>query len=119
MKARFLSLVFVSLALTACGGGGLTKLLGVPPIPTPSPSPAIQVTPSSITLAAGASATITASESAANAFFTAQSTDTTVATVTQATSQNSFVVSAVKAGKCSVLVTDAFGTTVTVSVSVH
>lgn len=119
MKTRFLALVFAALTLSACGGGGLTSLLGVPGVPTPSPLPAMQVKPSSLNIAVGSTATITASETAANAYFTAQSTDTTIATVAQGTSQNSFVISAVKSGKCSVLITDAFGTTVTVPVMVH
>ncbi|HEV3155374.1 MAG TPA: Ig-like domain-containing protein [Candidatus Baltobacteraceae bacterium] len=119
MKTRFIALLLSTLALTACGGGGLTKLLGVPSIPTPSPAPSMQVTPASVTIAVGANATITASENSSYPSFSAQSTDDTIATVTQGNSQNAFVVTAVKAGKCSILIADAYGSSVTVPVTVH
>lgn len=119
MYSRFLALVFAALALTACGGGGLTGLLGVPSIPTPAPSPSVTVKPSSVTVGVGQSETITASEKSSSAYFTAQSTDTTTATVTQGTSTNSFVVTGVKAGQCNILITDSYGTTTTVPVTVN
>lgn len=119
MYSRFLALVFAALALTACGGGGLTGLLGVPSIPTPAPSPAIKVKPASVSVNVGQTATITASENSASSYFTAQSTDTTTATVTQGNANNSFVVTGVKAGTCNILITDTYGTTVTVPVTVN
>jgi uncharacterized protein YjdB len=119
MKYRLISLMFAVLSLTACGGGGLTHLFGLPAIPTPSPAPAISVTPTSVTVGVGKTATVTASENSANAYFTAQSSDTTVATVAQGTSPNAFVVTGVKSGKCNLLIADSYGTTVTVSVAVQ
>lgn len=119
MNVRLLALVFAALALSACGGGGLTSLLGVPAIPTPSPAPSISVTPTSVTLAVKATATITASENTASPYFSAQSSDTTVATVAQGTSQNAFVVTGVKSGKCNILISDSNGSTVTVPVTVQ
>ena len=119
MRLRLAALAFALLSLTACGGGGLGKLFGIPAIPTASPAPAMQVAPTSVTLNVGATATITASENSSSVFFTAQSSDATVATVTQGTSQNAFIVTAVKSGSCKVLISDAFGSTVTVPVTVH
>lgn len=119
MKYGFISLMLAVLALTGCGGAGLSHLLGLPSIPTSSPAPSISVTPTSVTVATGKTVTITASENSASAYFTAQSSDTTVATVTQGTSQNAFVVTGVKSGKCNILITDSYGTTVTVPATVQ
>ena len=119
MQLRLAALAFALVSLTACGGGGLGKLFGLPAIPTPSPAPTVQVTPTSITLNAGATGTITASENSSAAYFTAQSSDTTVATVAQSNSQNAFIVTAVKSGTCKVLISDAYGNTVSVPVTVH
>lgn len=119
MRLRLAALAFALVSLTACGGGGLGKLFGLPAIPTASPAPAIQVTPTSVTLSVGATATITASENSSSAFFTAQSSDATVATVAQSTSQNAFIITAMKSGSCKVLISDTYGSTVTIPVTVH
>ena len=121
MNARLIALVIsAALTLTACGGAGFGHLLGIPAIPTASPAPTIQVSPTSITIAgAGGTATITASENSASPYFSAQSTDTTIATVAQGSSANAFVVTGVKNGKCSILISDAYGSTTTVPVTVQ
>ncbi len=119
MKYGFISLMLAVLALTGCGGAGLSHLLGIPSIPTASPAPSISVVPTSLTVTAGKTVVVTASENSANAYFTAQSSDTTVATVAQGTSQNAFVVTGVKGGKCNILIADSYGTTATVPVTVQ
>jgi hypothetical protein len=96
----------------------LTGLIG---IPKPSPTPQLIVTPASLAMKTAGptqTQTITASESG-NTFFTAQSSDITVATVTPIqNTTNAFSVSALKVGTCSIDVTDSNGQTVHVAVTV-
>jgi hypothetical protein len=117
MKIAFLSLLAASMLATGCSAGALTGLIG---IPKPSPTPQLIITPSSLamkTTGPTQTQTITASEPG-NTFFTAQSSDITVATVTPVqNTTNAFSVSALKAGTCSIDVTDNNGQTVHVAVT--
>lgn len=118
MKIAFLSLLAASMLATGCSAGALTGLIG---IPKPSPTPQLIVTPSSLAMKTSGptqTQTITASETG-NTFFTAQSSDVTVATVTPVqNTTNAFSVSALKVGSCNVDVTDSIGQTVHVAVTV-
>jgi hypothetical protein len=118
MRARLLAtIVFLTVPLAGCSGGGLTSLLGVKP-PT---APTISETPKSATLslATAPTATITVSESNGGTFFTATSSDVTIATVAQSTTEsNAFVVSAVAAGTAKITFSDGQVTsTIPVTVS--
>jgi hypothetical protein len=118
MKIALLSLLAASMVATGCSAGALTSLIG---IPKPSPTPQLIVTPSSLTMKTAGptqTQTVTASETG-NTFFTAQSSDITVATVTPVqNTTNAFSVSALKVGSCSIGVTDSNGQTVNVAVTV-
>jgi hypothetical protein len=118
MKLALLSLLTASILASGCSAGALTGLIG---IPKPSPTPQLIVTPKSLTMKTtgpSQTQTITASE-AGNTFFSAQSSDITVATVTPVqNTTNAFSVSALKVGTCSIDVTDSNGQTVNVAVTV-
>ena len=106
MRIRILAiLAFCTIPLAGCSGGGLTGLLGVkePAAPTISETPKT----ATLSLAGSRAATITVSESNGGTFFTAASSDVTIATVTQSTTQsNAFVVTAVAAGTAKVTFSD-------------
>jgi hypothetical protein len=118
MKIAMLSLLLASMLASGCSAGALAGLAG---LPQPTPTPQLIITPSSLamkTTGATQSQTITASE-AGNTFFTATSTDVTVATVVPVqNTTNAFTVSALKLGTCSIDVTDGNGQTVAVKVTV-
>ena len=118
MKIALLSLLAASMLASGCSAGALTGLIG---IPKPTPTPQLIVTPSSLAMKRSGptqTQTITASETG-NTFFTAQSSDVTVATVTPVqNTTNAFSVSAVKIGSCTIDVTDGIGQTVHVQVTV-
>jgi hypothetical protein len=118
MKIGFLSLLVASMLASGCSAGALAGLAG---IPTPTPTPQLFVTPSSLTMKTTGitqTQTITASESG-NTFFSAQSSDVTVATVTPVqNTTNAFSVSALKVGTCTIDVTDGIGQTNHVKVTV-
>jgi hypothetical protein len=118
MKIGFLSLLVASMLASGCSAGALAGLAG---IPTPTPTPQLFVTPSSLTMTTTGvtqTQTITASESGST-FFSAQSSDVTIATVTPVqNTTNAFSVSAVKVGSCTIDVTDGNGQTNHVKVTV-
>src|SRR5580692_11120966 len=105
MKIALLSLLAASMLASGCSAGALTGLIG---IPKPTPTPQLIVAPTSLTMKTSGptqTQTITASESG-NTFFTAQSSDVTIATVTPVqNTTNAFSVSALKVGTCSIDVT--------------
>jgi hypothetical protein len=118
MKIALLSLLAASMLASGCSAGALTGLIG---IPKPTPTPQLIVTPSNLTMKTSGptqTQTITASETG-NTFFSAQSSDVTVATVTPVqNTTNAFSVSALKVGTCSIDVTDGIGQTTHVAVTV-
>jgi hypothetical protein len=122
MKSAILAL-FVAAALTSgCSAmGALAGLNGLGGLPKPSPTPALTVTPASLTMRTSGpmqNQTLTASENGSS-FFSAQSTDVTIATVIPVQNQtNAFTVTAVKAGKCNINVSDGNGQTVAVPITV-
>jgi len=119
MKIAVLSLVVASMLASGCSAGSLLSLAGVP---KPTPTPQLIVTPSSLTMSTSGptqTQTLTASESGST-FFTAQSSDVTVATVAQVQgTTNAFSVSALKVGTCTIDVTDENSQTVHVKVTVN
>ncbi|HEY5094095.1 MAG TPA: Ig-like domain-containing protein [Candidatus Eremiobacteraceae bacterium] len=118
MKIAFLSLLAASMLASGCSAGALAGLVG---IPKPTPTPQLIMTPSSLTMQTTGptqTQTITASESGST-FFTAQSSDVTIATVTPVqNTTNAFSVSALAVGACTINVTDENGQTVHVKVTV-
>ena len=118
MRAKLLAaIVFLTVPLAGCSGGGLTSLLGVKPPSTPT----ISETPKSaaLSLATTPTVTITVSESNGGTYFTASSSDVTIATVAQSpTESNAFVVTAVAAGATKITFSDGTVTsTIPVTVS--
>lgn len=113
------SMLASSMLASGCSAGALTGLIG---IPKPTPTPQLIITPSSLTMSTTGptqSQTITASESG-QTFFTAQSSDITVATVNPVqNTTNAFTVAALKVGSCNIDVTDGIGQTVHVKVTVN
>jgi hypothetical protein len=118
VKIALLALLTASTLAAGCSAGALSGLF---PIPKPSPTPQLIVTPKSLTMKTSGptqTQTITASETG-NTFFTAQSSDVTIATVTPVqNTTNAFSVSALAVGSCSINVTDTNGQTVKVAVTV-
>jgi hypothetical protein len=119
MKSAILALFVAASLVSGCGAVG--ALAGLSGLPKPTPTPALIVTPTSLNMHTSGSSqnqTLTASESG-SPFFSAQSSDITIATVTQLQTQpNAFAVTAVKAGKCSINVSDGNGQTVAVPIDV-
>lgn len=119
MKSAILAVLVAASLVSGCGAVGALSALGG--LPKPTPTPALIVTPSSLTMktsGATQNQTLTASE-AGSPFFSAQSTDVTIATVTPVQNQtNAFAVTALKAGSCNINVSDGNGQTVAVAVTV-
>jgi Big-like domain-containing protein len=119
MKSAILALFVAASLVSGCGAVG--ALAGLGSLPKPTPTPSLIVTPSSLTMHTSGplqNQTLTASESG-SAFFSAQSTDVTIATVIPVQNQtNAFTVTAVKAGKCNINVSDGNGQTVAVPINV-
>jgi hypothetical protein len=124
MKAAMFSILVASMLASGMLASGCSagSLLGLAGIPKPTPTPQLIVTPSSLTMATTGptqTQTITASETGST-FFTAQSSDITVATVTPVqNTTNAFSVSALKVGTCTIDVTDENSQTVHVKVTVN
>jgi hypothetical protein len=124
MKSAILSLMVVSMLASGMLASGCSagSLLGLAGIPKPTPTPQLIVAPSSLTMSTSGPSqtqTITASESGST-FFTAQSSDVTVATVAPVSgTTNAFSVSALKVGTCTIDVTDENSQTVHVKVTVN
>jgi hypothetical protein len=97
--------------LTAGCTGSLLGNLYKPP--TPMPSPVISTVPTSLSFTSSSKGptTLTASETNGNTFFTATTTDATIATVTaQQGSTNVFTVTATgKSGNCNIQISDGAG----------
>lgn len=115
---------FVLLALCAALAGGCTGtgfLNSLYKTPTPTPSPVINPVPTSLSFTASSKGptTLTISENTGNTFFTATTTDATIATVApQGTSTNVFDVTATgKVGSCNIQISDGSGGTINVPVS--
>jgi hypothetical protein len=118
MKTAFLAVLISAIVASGCSAGALAGALG---IPSPTPTPALVVTPKTLTMKTTGSTqiqTITASESG-QTFFTAQSSDITIATVVPVqNTSNAFTVTAVKAGTTTIDVTDGNSQTTKVPVTV-
>ena len=112
-----MALVMCAALIAGCTGSGLLKGF----IPTPMPSPVISSNPMSLTFTATnkGPSTLTVSENNGNTFFTATTTDATIATVAaQGTSTNIFNVTATgKAGMCNIQVSDGAGGVMNVPVT--
>ena len=124
MKTAMMSLLLVSMLASGMLASGCSagSLLGLAGIPKPTPTPQLIITPTSLTMNTSGptqSQTLTASESGST-FFTAQSSDVTVATVTTVqNTTNAFTVAALKVGTCNIDVSDENGQTVHVKVTVN
>jgi len=117
MRIRILAtLAFCTIPLAGCSGAGVAGLLGVklPAAPTISATPKT----ATLSLATSPTATITISESNGGTYFNATSSDVTIATVTESTTQsNAFVITAVAVGTAKVTFSDG-SVTSTVPVTV-
>jgi hypothetical protein len=115
----FMVTAMFAVLLAGCTGSGLfNKLYN---IPTPTPSPVIAAAPTSFSFNAGnkGPATLTASETNGNTFFTATTTDATIATVTtDPVSTNVFHVTATgKVGTCNITISDGSGGSLNVPIT--
>jgi streptogramin lyase len=79
----------------------------------------ITVTPSSLSMTIGDMSSLSVSETNYSGKWTASSSDTRVATVVKGGSASTFTVTAVKAGYCTIVVSDKTGNSFPVSVVVH
>src|SRR4029077_4483513 len=124
MKTAMFSILVASMLASGLMASGCStgSLLGLAGIPKPTPTPQLTVTPSSLTMSTTGptqTQTITPSESGST-FFTAQSSDITIATVTPVSgTTNAFSVSALKVGTCTIDVTDENSQTFHVKVTVN
>lgn len=122
-SAIYLVLITIcAMAIAGCGAGnGLFKSLYN--TPTPMPSPVISSVPGSLTFSSTSKGpdTLTVSETNGNTFFTATTTDATIATVAaQQGSSNVFNVTATgKVGSCKIQISDGAGDTLDVAVTTN
>jgi len=120
--ATYFILVAAACAVLTAGCG--SSLLGsLYKQPTPMPSPVISTVPTSLSFSSSSlgPTTLTASESNGNSYFTATTSDATIATVAvQQGSTNVFVVTATgKSGNCNIQITDGAGNSDNVPVTTH
>jgi hypothetical protein len=118
----FVLVAICTVAIAGCGAGN-SLFKGLYNTPTPMPSPVISSVPTSLTFSSTSKGpdTLTITESNGNTFFTATTTDATVATVAaQLGSSNIFSVTATgKVGTCKIQISDGEGDTLDVAVTTN
>jgi hypothetical protein len=119
-KPRFLLASLLAVALYSCGGGGggsSPSVTATPHLPAAAPV----VSPTALAFdgtGASLSQTVTVTEANYSGTFTAASENTSVASVSPATSGATFTLTPIGGGTTSVAIEDSYGQTVSVSVGV-
>jgi hypothetical protein len=122
MKLHFGAVVAATVALAACGGGGGNTLAPTPtPSPTPTPTPApLSVSPNSVsyTSLADTPLVVTISEAGYSGAFTISTAACANIASTTSTSATAFKINPTGSGACTIAITDSYGQSATVNVSV-